>query len=300
MATAAGHVNVPLAVMNGQLSIAAKLSTKLALNAHTPNAEQLAGYALGLVAREEAKAEVTLTADLSSVTGVAQSAIADAEVTAANARELALSTLAKLTAQANVSAQVEAHALATELTSLSRAGGSVLSGVGELVGKIGADATACSSSSPIAQLDATATLDAKADLGRITGVVSALGGVAGMSVSQLTAVAGNLAADINAHARIHAACDTTTGDAPGSSLIGTVLGAVSAPALEAVAGATVTGAVTLTGTIGATATYDVQVTDSNGNVENVIEDGNYAVLSVQADGGATLSGITGLLAALHL
>jgi hypothetical protein len=229
-AAAPGNVSVPLSALLGDLGAATKLSTNLAVHASTPHAEQLAASALTLLAREQTKAEVKLTATLATATGVEQAAIAHAASTVAEGRELALSALARLATQARAEAHAGAHAIATELATVSTAGQGVLA---KLLTELQPGTANCPSDTPLAQLASTETAAAQADVTRVEGIVSLLGDGLSADVSQLALVTAKQADQIDVQLKAAANCPATDDAAAETTLTGTNLTLASATAQAA-------------------------------------------------------------------
>jgi hypothetical protein len=283
-AAAKGNVSVALGTLTSQLDAAAKISAKLAVHAQTPSAEQVAAGALKIVAREEAKAEMQLTAAAATVASTKQSAIVHAAVSVADARELALSSLAKLAAQANAGGRVSAHVLAKELATLTADGKGLLENLAGVVAKIDGSVSANVSPSAIAELAATETADVSIDLGRIESLVSLLSGRVRAEISALSDTTAQLAGQIDGQAATVCGCQPASSSSVGVSLSGQALTSASASALAAVPGAIITDATSLIANLTGSATFEVDITTSTGATETITEDSNYGVLSVTGAG----------------
>jgi hypothetical protein len=213
-AAAAGNVSIPLSEMTAQLGVAANISAKLAAHVRTPDASQIAASALTLVAREEAKAEVKLTAELSAVATAEKAAVAEAAIKVAQSRELGLSVLAQLASQVRVRAHAQAQVIANEVVALSSVGQSLLA---TLVNALEPRSIDCPSVSVLTQLAASETASVRADLTRAEGIISLLGNSLSASVSQLASVTAKQIGHVNLQLQADANCQLTNSNHPGGS-----------------------------------------------------------------------------------
>jgi hypothetical protein len=279
-------VSVPLSELTSQLGVAANISAKLAVHARTPHAEQIAASALKLVAREETKAEVKLTAELSAAASAEQAAIAKAATTIDHDRELALGALAHLATQARAEAHAGAQVIANEVATLSSAGKSVLV---KLISELQPGSINCPSVGVLSDLAASETASVQADVTRVQGLLSILGGSLSADVSQLATVTAS-----QLQANVCQVTDATTTETP---LTGTTLASATAAAEAAVAG-TITAATTAGASAGGSAAFKVKVTTATGGHYVVTEDSGCDVLSITTDteangsaGGTAVGGI---------
>jgi hypothetical protein len=296
-ASTRGDVSLPLGELTAELRVAAKIGARLAVKAHTPSAEASAASALKLVAGTAARAELALTGDVSTVAEADQSALVQAEIKVAQDREFALSALAHLAASAHASAQAEARVIVNDVATLSADGEALLA---KLVSEVEPGSGACPASAVFAQLAASEATSVQADLARLDGMVSLLGGAVSADISELASVTAQQIGELNVEVLSGVNCQ---GDDE-TALIGTTLASASAAALAAVPGGTVIDASTETDSAISGAAYEVHLTDSSGNHVMVIEDVNYTVLHtgpdddwgtlVTAGGTASASGVLGL------
>jgi len=207
-----GDLSVPLTALTNQLGAAANITVKLAVTAHTPSVEQLAGAALGLVANEETKAEQLLTSVTSTVSAGQQVAVATADQTIADARSAGLKVLAKLTMSAQVNAHAVARLLTKQLATLTAAGKGLLISLSDAVQNISGSVVSAIPS-VISSLATTVTADVHADLGNVSGVVSTVGGTVPATISTLQ----NLTAQILGGGSVPADSGCPTGGCTGTT-----------------------------------------------------------------------------------
>jgi hypothetical protein len=282
-AAASGNVDVPLGTLTSQLGAAARISANLAVHANTQGAEQTAAAALAMVAREEAKAEMKLTAEASAVSGAEQSEVANAAITVAQTREAGLGVLGHLAAQAKSKAKVEAHVLANELATLTTDGKALLINLSDVLGKIDANVSSdTSSSGDVAQLAATETADVKVDLGRVEGLVSLLESGVRTDMSALTKLTSEVEGQIQGATTADSGCQAIGGGLSlGISLSGNALSSADASALAVAPGATVTSTSTVSSHLINGASIAVDMTTPSGCPEIVMEDSHFGVVSIE-------------------
>lgn len=213
-ASASANVAVPLSRVAVSLGSAAKLSAELAAHARTPSTAQVASSELNLVAKEEAKAQALLKAQVSAATQAKTDALVKADLQVTEAHQLALDELAQLQGTTRARADALLNAAATLKAQAS-----------SLLGKLVVDTTPDTGGSPpavFAQLAAkeSAKLEASITPDAATAVADTIdaGGslLAAVTSDQVAQVLARVNADLAAQAQVNGS-SSEGGSGSGSS-----------------------------------------------------------------------------------